>query len=97
MWTRVIITSNTSPESWYIRLTDEYNEYVNEEEKEWRKKESNAFDRRITLRVDDIDEKASYPQCLALVSNKVAQAGLNKSQDKGESWSEGTVASILEY
>lgn len=84
MWTRVIITSNTEPESWYQRLNGFSPSYESVEEKEWRQKESNAFWRRITLHVSDINEPAKYPECL----EKVA-AAVRRAQDAAAKPSQG--------
>lgn len=92
MWTRVILTSNTTPEEWYQRLSPNQSEYSTEEEHNWRAKEANAFERRISLKVEDIDEKADYPLCIELVTNKVAQARTNSSEKKGNSEAKGNQA-----
>ena len=71
MWERVYITSNTLPEDWYQRLSSSDSDYYDAEEKQ---KEYNAFWRRITLHVEDIEDKAQYPLCLELVATKLQQA-----------------------
>jgi len=72
LWKRVVITSNTSPEDWYSRLnTTMETEWYDEEEKQ---KECNAFWRRITFTVSDINEKANYPECIGLVQERIDNA-----------------------
>ena len=79
MWTRVVITSNTTPEDWYSRLnTQSESEWYEEEEKQ---KECNAFWRRITLEVTDIDEKAEYPRCIGLVQERIDNAKLKQDSE----------------
>jgi len=64
LWTRVYITSNTTPEEWYHRLTD--SEYFSEIDAA---KERLAFWRRITLNVSDIHTQHTYPDCLDYVAS----------------------------
>ncbi len=59
MWTRVIITSNRTPKDWYGVLDeDNQAEWFDEVDTQ---NERNAFWRRISLYVADINEKDTIP------------------------------------
>ncbi len=85
MWTRVVITSNTTPDEWYYRLNRyaHNSQFESETETEFKEREIAAFERRITLQVEDITEEAKYPECISLVQAKVDKAKEEPSQ-KGE-------------
>lgn len=82
MWTRVVITSNTTPDEWYQRLNRAQVNDMWEDDKAFKEREIAAFERRITLQVEDIETPAKYPQCIALVQAKVDAAA--KQSPNGE-------------
>jgi len=103
LWTRVIITSNRTPEDWYSILNPQTDsEWFDVEDTQ---NERNAFWRRITAHVEDIDEKAQYPRCIELVAQRVANAlqcsqaeadgGRSSPQGIGE-WTENATGDLLD-
>jgi len=82
LWTRVIITSNTIPENWYRRLAPVIQtDWFEEEQEDYRHREQQAFWRRITLHVRDIDIVAPYPACIANVNQRVETALAKKREN----------------
>lgn len=63
LWTRVYITSNTTPEEWYYRLTESqfFDDITVAKEKV-------VFWRRIAVNVSDITTQHTYPECLEYVA-----------------------------
>jgi len=71
LWTRVYITSNTTPEEWYHRLSG-HSEYYDEEDTA---KERLAFWRRISLNVFNIyTPQDTYEECLEYVALCIGKA-----------------------
>ena len=72
LWERVWITSNQTPEEWYERL----NTLCDSEwyDSETKRKEQNAFWRRVTVHCEDIEEPKAYPECLDYVAGQLEKA-----------------------
>lgn len=89
LWERVWITSNQTPEEWYERLdTLRSSEWYDSETK---RKEQNAFWRRVTVHCDDIDEAKPYPQCLDYVAGRL-EAARKKPMEKDNGEDQNDVA-----
>lgn len=89
LWERVWITSNQTPEEWYERLdTLRSSEWYDSETK---RKEQNAFWRRVTVHCDDIDEAKPYPQCLDYVASRL-EAARKKPMEKDNGEDQNDVA-----
>jgi len=72
LWERVWITSNQTPAEWYQRLDDHaLSEWYDSETK---RKEQNAFWRRVNIHCEDIDEPKAYPSCLEYMEGKLELA-----------------------
>ncbi len=88
LWERVWITSNQTPDEWYSRLNNSHQEidYYDEETK---RKEQNAFWRRVDVHCEDIDEPKAYPACLEYVEGCL-EAARTATKRKGIRDEEGT-------
>lgn len=82
LWTTVIITSNAIPSQWYQRLDLTGGQW---EDEDYKRREIAAFDRRISLHVEDIDEIHGYPANLEYIDAMITKARLDaRAAKQGE-------------
>ena len=83
LWERVWITSNQTPDEWYSRLSIGQSEYDYYDE-DTKRKEQNAFWRRVNIHIEDIDEVHPYPKCLEYVDGLLSKHAETVDGDKDE-------------